>query len=77
MYAKSISEFRKSGDSPHVIGHLGQCVCPRGQTDAARKTIARLEEHVRKDGVGEYEIAFRLCRPGQEERGVYMAGKIL
>jgi TolB-like protein/Flp pilus assembly protein TadD len=58
MYAKSISEFRKSGDSPHVIGHLGNAYARAGQTDAARKTIARLEEHVRKDGVGEYEIAF-------------------
>lgn len=57
MYAKSISEFQKSGNSPHVIGHLGNAYARAGQTDAARKTVRQLEEHVRNDGVGEYEIA--------------------
>ena len=58
MYPKSISEFQKSGDSPHVIGHLGNAYARSGQIDAANKTIAQLEKHIRKEGgVGMYEIA--------------------
>jgi len=58
LYAKSISEFRKSGDSPHVMGHLGNAYARAGQIDAANKAITQLEEHLRKEGgVGMYEIA--------------------
>jgi TolB-like protein/Flp pilus assembly protein TadD len=57
MYAESISEFLKSGDGPDSLGHLGNAYARAGQVAAARKTIARLEEYVRKDGVGRYEIA--------------------
>jgi len=57
MYPESIREFIKSGDGPYSLGHLGNAYARAGQADAAMKTIAQLEEHVRKDGVGRYEIA--------------------
>jgi TolB-like protein/tetratricopeptide (TPR) repeat protein len=57
MYAESIAAFLKSGDGPYTLGHLGNAYARAGQVDAARKTIAQLEVHVRKDGVGRYEIA--------------------
>jgi len=57
MYAESIGEFLKSGDGVDSLGHLGNAYARAGQVDAARKTIARLEQDVRKDGVGRYEIA--------------------
>jgi TolB-like protein len=57
LYAESISEFLKLGDKPHALGHLGNAYARAGKVDAARKTIAQLEEHVRKDGLGRYEIA--------------------
>jgi len=57
MYAESISEFLKSGDGADSLGHLGNAYARAGQVSAARKTIARLEEYVRRDGVGRYEIA--------------------
>jgi TolB-like protein len=56
-YAESISEFLKLGDRPHALGHLGNTYARAGKLDAARKTILELEEHVRKDGLGRYEIA--------------------
>jgi TolB-like protein/tetratricopeptide (TPR) repeat protein len=56
-YAESVSEFLKLGDKPHALGHLGNAYARAGKVDAARKTIAQLEEHVRKDGLGRYEIA--------------------
>jgi len=57
LYAESISEFLKLGDRPHALGHLGNTYARAGKVDAARKTILQLEEHVRNDGLGRYEIA--------------------
>jgi tetratricopeptide (TPR) repeat protein len=57
LYAESIREFLKLGDRPHALGHLGNAYARAGKVDAARKTILQLEEHVRKDGLGRYEIA--------------------
>ena len=57
MYAESIAEFVKSGDGPHALGHLGNAYARAGQAIAARRTISQLQDHVRKDGVGRYEIA--------------------
>jgi TolB-like protein/Flp pilus assembly protein TadD len=56
-YAEAVAEFQKNGDNAHALGHLGNAYARAGQIDAAHKTISRLEEHVRRDGVGEYEIA--------------------
>jgi len=57
LYAESIREFLELGDRPHALGHLGNAYARAGKVDAARKTILQLEEHVRKDGLGRYEIA--------------------
>lgn len=57
MFNESIAAFLKSGDSPYPLGHLGNAYARAGQADAARRTIAQLENDVRKSGVGRYEIA--------------------
>ena len=61
MYAESISTFLKSEPNsepdPYTLGHLGNVYARTGQVDAALKTISQLQEHVRKQGVGRYEIA--------------------
>ena len=57
MYTESINEFLKSGHGADSLGHLGNAYARAGQVAAARKTIARLEAYVLKDGVGRYEIA--------------------
>lgn len=57
MYPEAIAAFLKSGGGPYALGHLGNAYARAGQSDAARKTIAQLEQQVRKDGVGRYEIA--------------------
>jgi hypothetical protein len=46
---------------------LGNAYARTGQMDAARKTIARLEENVRKDGVGRYEIALVYTGMGKKD----------
>ncbi len=66
-YAESIREFIKSGDGPYSLGHLGNAYARAGQVDAAMKTIALLEDHVRKDGVGRYEIALVYAGLGRKK----------
>jgi len=57
MQAEAIREFIKSGNGPYSLGHLGNAYARAGQVDAALKIIPQLEERVREDGVGRYEIA--------------------
>jgi TolB-like protein/Tfp pilus assembly protein PilF len=67
MYAESIGEFLKSGNGPDSLGHLGNAYARAGQVAAARKTIAKLEENVAKDGVGRYEIALVYTGLGEKQ----------
>ena len=67
MYAESIREFLKSGKGPDSLGHLGNAYARSGQLGPARKTIAQLEEYVRKDGVGRYEIALVYTGMGKKQ----------
>jgi TolB-like protein/Tfp pilus assembly protein PilF len=66
-YAESIREFVKSGDGPYSLGHLGNAYARAGQMNAAMKTISLLEDHVRKDGVGRYEIALVYAGLGKKK----------
>jgi TolB-like protein/Flp pilus assembly protein TadD len=67
MYPDSIREFIKSGNSPYSLGHLGNVYARAGQQDAALKTIAQLNEFVRRDGVGRYEIALVYIGLGRKQ----------
>jgi TolB-like protein/Flp pilus assembly protein TadD len=57
MYKESIAAFIKTGTDPYTLGHLGNVYARAGRAGAARDIISRLEENVKKDGVGRYEIA--------------------
>jgi TolB-like protein len=57
MYAKAIEEFLKLPPTPHVLGHLGNAYALAGQANAARNAITKLQDSVRINGVGGYEIA--------------------
>jgi TolB-like protein len=67
MYTESIAEFLKSGNGPDSLGHLGNAYARAGKLDAARDTIAKLEENVQKDGVGRYEIALVYAGMGKKQ----------
>ncbi|MGC2297764.1 MAG: tetratricopeptide repeat protein [Acidobacteriaceae bacterium] len=57
LYPEAVAAFLKSGDGPYSLGHLGNTYARMGSNDAARKLIGHLEENVRRDGIGRYEIA--------------------
>ncbi len=67
-YPESIAEFLKSGDGPDSLGHLGNAYARAGRIDDARKTIARLEQHIQKNGVGRYEIALVYAGLGNKQQ---------
>jgi TolB-like protein/Flp pilus assembly protein TadD len=71
MYADSIAAFLKSGNGPYSLGHLGNAYARAGQTNAAQQAITRLEEHVRKDGVGRYEIALVYAGLGEKNEAFH------
>ena len=66
-YAEAIGEFLKSGNGPDSLGHLGNAYARAGQVGAARRTIAQLQEHVQKNGVGRYEIALVYAGLGRNQ----------
>jgi tetratricopeptide (TPR) repeat protein len=67
MYPESIAQFLKSGDGPDSLGHLGNAYARAGKIDAARKAISQLEEHVKANGVGRYEIALVYAGLGNKQ----------
>jgi TolB-like protein/Flp pilus assembly protein TadD len=66
-YPEAISQFIKSGNGPDSLGHLGNAYARAGRTAAARKTISQLQENVRKNGVGRYEIALVYAGLGDKQ----------
>jgi TolB-like protein/tetratricopeptide (TPR) repeat protein len=57
MYNDAIEAFLKSGTGAYSLGHLGNAYARAGRKQAAQRLISQLEEDVRTQGVGRYEIA--------------------
>ncbi|MGB6744356.1 MAG: tetratricopeptide repeat protein, partial [Terracidiphilus sp.] len=57
IYSDAIAAFLKSGNGAYALGHLGNAYARAGRKQAAQELITQLEEDVRKQGVGRYEIA--------------------
>jgi TolB-like protein/Flp pilus assembly protein TadD len=66
-YADAVGAFLKSGSGPDSLGHLGNAYAREGKVAQARATIAQLEEHVRENGVGRYEIALVYAGLGKKQ----------
>ena len=57
LYDEGIQEFKKIGDWPHALGHMGNAYARQGHAAEARGILPKLTEHIEKTGVGRYEIA--------------------
>jgi TolB-like protein/Tfp pilus assembly protein PilF len=64
---KAIDQFRAIGDLPHVLGHLGNAYARAGEIENANQMIARLRVHVKKEGLGAYEIALVYAGLGNKD----------
>jgi TolB-like protein/Tfp pilus assembly protein PilF len=67
-YPDAIAAFQKAGDGAYALGHLGNAYARSGNPVEARKLIARLQENVRKNGVGRYEIALVYIGLGDKQQ---------
>ncbi len=67
MYGKAVGEFQKLGDQPHALGHMGNVYARMERVSEARATIVKLEEHVKKNGIGRYEIALVYAGLGEKD----------
>jgi len=67
MYGEAVGEFQKLGDQPHALGHMGNVYGRMERVSEARATIFKLEEHVKKNGIGRYEIALVYAGLGEKD----------
>jgi len=72
---KAIDRFQIIGDLPHVLGHMGNAYARAGQIENAKRMIAKLLEHVAKDGLGTYEIALIYAGLGCKDEAFAWLGK--
>lgn len=68
MYDEAIQQFKKLGDAPHALGHMGNAYARMGRRSEAEEMIAKLERHVQETGVGRYEIAIIYAGLGEKDQ---------
>jgi len=76
-YQDSINAFRDVGDHPHVLGHMGNAYARWGRKAEARALIPRLQEHIRSNGIGTYEVALVYAGLGEKDLAFEWLGKAL
>ena len=57
IYPTSIAEFQMAGTRPQALGHFGYVYAKAGKPQKAADQIERLEEMVKNESIGRYEIA--------------------
>jgi TolB-like protein/Flp pilus assembly protein TadD len=67
MYEEAIQQFKKLGDQPHALGHMGNAYARMGREAQAREMISELQKHVQNTGVGRYEIALVYTGLGEKD----------
>ena len=56
-YRDGVEQLRKIGDFPHALGHMGNAYARQGNIPAAMDIVAKLKQHIEKNGIGRYEVA--------------------
>jgi len=57
LYQDSVNAFMNVGNHPHALGHMGNAYARWGREAEARALIPRLQQHIRQNGIGTYEVA--------------------
>ncbi len=66
-FADSIAEFSRAGSRPQALSHLANAYARSGQVDVALAIIPRLEDTVKNEGIGRYEIALVYAGLGKKD----------
>jgi tetratricopeptide (TPR) repeat protein len=67
LYQQSVRAFMNVGDHPHALGHMGNAYARWGRSAEARALIPRLQEHIRQNGIGTYEVALVYAGLGEKD----------
>ena len=76
-FDKAIENFKQLGDAPHALGHLGNAYARTGHRSEADHIIVELEDHLRKSGVGAYEIALVYAGLNEKDRAFEWLNKCI
>jgi TolB-like protein/TolA-binding protein len=66
-YDEAIAAFQKAGGTPYDLGHIGNAYARWGRKNEARAIIPKLEDAVRIQGMGRYEIAMVYAGLGEDD----------
>jgi len=67
LYEDSVRAFMNLGDHPHALGHMGNAYARWGREAEARAIIPRLQEHIRQNGIGTYEVGLVYAALGDKD----------
>ena len=67
LYQDSVSAFMTVGDHPHALGHMGNAYARWGRQAEARALIPRLQQHIRQNGIGTYEVGLVYAGLGEKD----------
>jgi len=67
LYQDSVRAFLTVGDHPHALGHMGNAYARWGRVTEARALIPRLQDHIRKNGIGTYEVSLIYAGLGDKD----------
>jgi tetratricopeptide (TPR) repeat protein len=68
LYDRSVKAFMKISDRPFALGHMGNAYARAGRLAEARAIIPKLQEHIRRDSLGTYEIALVYAGMGEKDQ---------
>jgi TolB-like protein/DNA-binding winged helix-turn-helix (wHTH) protein len=67
LYQDSVRAFLTVGDHPHALGHMGNAYARWGQQAEAKAVIPRLQQHIRQNGIGTYEVGLVYAGLGEKD----------
>lgn len=67
LYQDSVRAFQTVGDHPHALGHMGNAYTRWNREAEARAIIPRLQQHIRQNGIGTYEVALVYAGLGEKD----------
>lgn len=67
LYQDSVKAFMTVGDHPHALGHMGNAYARWGREAEAKAVIPRLQQHIRQNGIGTYEVGLVYAGLGEKD----------
>ncbi len=67
LYQDSVNAFMTVGDHPHALGHMGNAYARWGRQAEALALIPRLQQHIRQNAIGTYEVALVYAGLGEKD----------